>query len=131
MQIKKERLKAIILEEIAKMQEAGLSKTVGGEAGLQQFYANNDLDQDKDSAFIRAMHKNASNTPKRKRSFEEDLYNAYDFLIARGLYDEMMYPDGSKSGKPEPGTGDPEAARKALTQTPADPKVIDYVIDRL
>jgi len=131
MEITKKRLKAIIMEEIKNMHEAGASRTVGGEAGLQQFYADNDLDPNKDRAFMKAMQKVGSKRPKRIRPFEEELYDIYNFLITKGLYDEKMYPDGSRSRMPEPGTGDPEVARAELVKTPADPKAIDYVLERL
>jgi hypothetical protein len=131
MEITKKRLKAIIMEEIKNMNEAGASRTAGDEADLQQFYADNDLDPNKDSAFMKAMQKVASNPPKPTKGFDQSVNEIYSFLIARGLYDEMMYPDGSRSRIPEPGTGDPEAARAALAKTDADPRAIDFVIRRL
>tara|TARA_R110000796_G_C14534382_1_gene432237 strand:+ start:94 stop:489 length:396 start_codon:yes stop_codon:yes gene_type:complete len=131
MEITKKRLKAIIMEEIENMQEAGASRTVAGEAGLQQFYADKDLDPSSDRVFIKAMQKAASNPPKPPKGFDQWVNEIYSFLIARGLYDEMMYPDGSRSRMPEPGTGDPEAARAALAKTDADPRAIDFVIRRL
>jgi|TARA_B100000900_G_scaffold355509_1_gene324789 hypothetical protein len=118
MQIKKERLKAIILEEIAKMQEAGLTGTMDAQRAMAQ----------SDDPFARIARKKQDDQLKSMVGQSAGMSPAAEEA-------QMALQD---MGILNPGKGDPlmpgkyiSDAYKALEGMGADAEAIEAVIRRL